>query len=91
MYPVEMTKAQTWQEKERLSKLYEEERKRNLQQQGLTSWVLESLKSENTEAKQQLDKLNVRLPLDGYLALDVISVVVCGFSLLFVVCAGEGR
>lgn len=59
MHPVEMTKAQTWQEKERLSKLYEEERKRNLQQQGLTSWVLESLKSENTEAKQQLDKLNV--------------------------------
>eukprot|EP00698_Gefionella_okellyi_P020452 TRINITY_DN6417_c0_g1_i1.p1 TRINITY_DN6417_c0_g1~~TRINITY_DN6417_c0_g1_i1.p1 ORF type:complete len:712 (+),score=193.81 TRINITY_DN6417_c0_g1_i1:32-2167(+) len=57
MEDLQMAKQQTWQEKERLSKLYEEERRRNLQERGLTQWVMESLRTESSATKDQLDKL----------------------------------
>jgi hypothetical protein len=51
---LEYAKKQTWQEKEQVSKTFEEERIGNLQARGMIDLVMQNLKEENTELQKKL-------------------------------------
>lgn len=51
---LQVAKRQTWDEKERLSHQYEEERRINLANKGILGWVFDSMKKENKEMQEKL-------------------------------------
>ncbi|XP_028405762.1 kinesin-II 85 kDa subunit-like [Dendronephthya gigantea] len=51
---LQVAKRQTWEEKERLSHRYEEERRINLANKGILGWVFDSIKKENKEIQEKL-------------------------------------
>ena len=51
---LQITKLQTWEEKERMSEMYEEERRHHLSSKGILDWVLDSMKKESKEIQQKL-------------------------------------
>ena len=51
---LQITKLQTWEEKERMSEMYEEERRHHLSNKGILDWVLDSMKKESKEIQQKL-------------------------------------
>ncbi|CAB3983888.1 kinesin KIN-4A [Paramuricea clavata] len=51
---LQVAKRQTWGEKERLSHIYEEERRINLANKGILGWVFDSIKKENKEIQEKL-------------------------------------
>jgi len=51
---LQITKLQTWEEKERMSDMYEEERQHHLSNRGILDWVLDSMKKESKEIQQKL-------------------------------------
>ncbi|XP_065827439.1 kinesin-2b-like [Oscarella lobularis] len=54
---LQMAKRQTWDEKEKLSSMYEDERRKNLASRGILDWVMDTLKKENKEVHEKLQKL----------------------------------
>ena len=54
---LQIAKLQTWEEKERLSDMYEEERRHHLSNKGILDWVLDSMKKESKEIQQKLATL----------------------------------
>ncbi|XP_065069863.1 kinesin-II 85 kDa subunit-like [Rhopilema esculentum] len=54
---LQIAKLQTWEEKERLSEMYEEERRHHLSNKGILDWVLDSMKKESKEIQQRLATL----------------------------------
>ncbi|XP_064405609.1 kinesin-like protein klp-20 [Halichondria panicea] len=51
---LQVAKQQTWEEKERLSRMYEDERKNNLANKGILELVMDTLKKEQQEAQERL-------------------------------------
>lgn len=51
---LQITKLQTWDEKGRISEMYEEERRHHLSNKGILDWVLDSMKKESKEIQQKL-------------------------------------
>lgn len=51
---LQIAKLQTWEEKERMSEMYEEERRHHLSNKGILDWVLDSMKKESKEIQQKL-------------------------------------
>eukprot|EP00794_Sanderia_malayensis_P007849 gene7849-8698_t len=54
---LQIAKLHTWDEKERLSEMYEEERRHHLSNRGILDWVLDSMKKESKEIQQKLATL----------------------------------
>lgn len=54
---LQLAKMQTWEEKERLSEMYEEERRHHLSNRGILDWVLDSMKKDSKEIQQKLASL----------------------------------
>ena len=51
-------KNETWEEKQRLSKLYEEERQKNIQNEQKIRSVMSSIKEDNKELLQRMEQRN---------------------------------
>lgn len=51
---LQLAKKQTWEEKERLSAQYEEQRKIHLANRGILEWVMDSMKKGNREMHEQI-------------------------------------
>ncbi|PVD34448.1 hypothetical protein C0Q70_05721 [Pomacea canaliculata] len=51
---LQLAKKQTWEEKERLSGQYEEERKINLANKGVLEWVMDSMKKGSRELQEKI-------------------------------------
>lgn len=54
IHDLQIAKRQTWEEKERLSAQYEEERKTNLANKGILEWVMDSMKKGNKELQEKM-------------------------------------
>eukprot|EP00054_Salpingoeca_dolichothecata_P019952 m.125031 g.125031 ORF g.125031 m.125031 type:complete len:681 (+) comp23441_c0_seq2:109-2151(+) len=54
---LEMAKKQTWQEKEKLSDMYEHERRTNMANKGILELVMDKLKTQNQELHKRLLEL----------------------------------
>ncbi|XP_046853337.1 kinesin-like protein klp-20 isoform X2 [Xenia sp. Carnegie-2017] len=54
---LQIAKKQTWEEKERLSHRYEEERRMHLANKGILGWVFDSVKKESQEIQEKLSAL----------------------------------
>lgn len=51
---LQIAKRQTWEERERLSHKYQEERKVNLANKGILEWVMDSMKKGNKELQERI-------------------------------------
>ncbi|KAK3724935.1 hypothetical protein QZH41_017145, partial [Actinostola sp. cb2023] len=51
---LQTAKRQTWEEKERLSENYDEERRLNLANKGILDWVMDTMKRDNKEVQERL-------------------------------------
>ncbi|XP_076468028.1 kinesin-like protein KIF3A isoform X2 [Babylonia areolata] len=51
---LQLAKKQTWEEKERLSAQYEDQRKINLANRGILEWVMDSMKKGNREMQEKI-------------------------------------
>ncbi|XP_074651928.1 kinesin-like protein KIF13A [Tubulanus polymorphus] len=51
---LQIAKRQTWEEKEKLSEQFEEERKTNLANRGILEWVMDSMNKGNKELQEKL-------------------------------------
>ncbi|XP_064636448.1 kinesin-II 95 kDa subunit-like [Lineus longissimus] len=51
---LKIAKNQTWEEKERLSDKYEDERRTNLANKGILEWVMDTMKKGNKELQERL-------------------------------------
>ncbi|CAH1778263.1 unnamed protein product, partial [Owenia fusiformis] len=51
---LQIAKRQTWEEKERLSEQYEQERKINLANKGILEWVMDTMKKGNKEIQERM-------------------------------------
>jgi len=49
-----VAKRQTWEERERLSNMYEEERKTNLANKGILDWVMDTMSRGNREVQEKI-------------------------------------
>eukprot|EP01135_Chromosphaera_perkinsii_P002646 Nk52_evm14s226 gene=Nk52_evmTU14s226 len=54
---LEIAKQQTWEEKEKISTKFEDERRRNLASKGILGWVMDTLRKENKDLHEKLEKL----------------------------------
>ncbi|XP_062513671.1 kinesin-like protein KIF3B [Corticium candelabrum] len=54
---LQIAKRQTWDEKEKLSAMFEDERRKNLASKGMLDWVMDTLKKENKEVHERLQAL----------------------------------
>ncbi|XP_065183133.1 kinesin-II 85 kDa subunit-like [Sycon ciliatum] len=54
---LQLAKQQTWEERERLSMVFEEDRRKNLANKGILEWVMDSVKKENREVQAKMAQL----------------------------------
>ncbi|XP_013378821.1 kinesin-like protein KIN-4A [Lingula anatina] len=54
IHDLQIAKRQTWEEKQRLSIQYEEERKTNLANKGILEWVMDSMRKGDKEMQEKL-------------------------------------
>lgn len=55
---LQIAKKQTWEEKERASSRFTEERKTNLANKGILEWVMDSMKKGNKEMQEKIGQLH---------------------------------